>query len=121
MSGDREHPRRGEVWFADLDPVIGSEQGGHRPALIVQNDVSNEYSPVVIVSVITTHMASRSYPYDVRLALGAAGLDRPSRVMLNQIRTVDKQRLGRYVGRLTDDEMQQVDDAIRVSLGLVPL
>jgi mRNA interferase MazF len=121
MSPNAAYPRRGEVWYVELDPVVGSEQGGRRPALVIQNDVSNQHSPVTIVAIITSQLASRPYPYDVYLAPGVSGLTRTSRVMLNQVRTVDKQQLGRRVGELTGEEMEQVDEAIRVTLGLVPL
>lgn len=113
--------RRGDVFTTDLDPVQGSEQGGRRPCLVIQNDVSNAASPVVIVAAITSRPAKRERPTDVPLAPETSGLDLPSRALLNQIRTIDKRRLGRYVGHLTDNEMAQVDDAIRISLGLVPL
>jgi mRNA interferase MazF len=114
-------PRRGEIYYVDLDPVVGSEQGGIRPGLVIQNDISNERSPVVIVAIITSRMASRSYPYDVRITPDESALPRLSRVMLNQIRTVDKRRLGERVGALSAERMAAVDDAIRVSLGLIPL
>ncbi len=114
-------PRRGHIYFVDLNPVVGSEQGGRRPVLIIQNDVGNQYSPVVIVAAITSRPASRARPTDVPLEPGESGLETPSRVLLNQIRTVDKRRLGRFVGRLTAETMAQVDEAIRVSLGLTPV
>ena len=121
MTRDPGHPLRGEIWYVNLDPVIGSEQGGQRPVLVVQNDVSNKHSSVVIVAAITSQMPSRKYSHDVHLQPGESGLDRLSRVMLNQLRTIDKQRLRRFVGRLTPEEMEQVEDAIIVSLGLDPL
>lgn len=111
-------PKRGEIYFAGLDPVVGSEQGGHRPVLIIQNDVSNEHSPVVIVAAISSRMLSREYPTDVIVEPNGSGLSVRSRIVLNQTRTVDKQRLGRYVGKLDHDVMDTVDEAIRISLGL---
>src|SRR5438874_4584497 len=83
------HPRRGEIHYVELDPVIRSEQGERRPALIIQNDVGNQYSPVVIVAAITSRPARRTRPTDVSIEPGASGLETPSRVMLNQVRTVD--------------------------------
>ena len=114
-------PRRGDLFLVDLDPVTGSEQGGRRPCLVIQNDVSNAFSPVVIVAAITSRPAKRARPTDVSIAAGVSGLDRPSRVLLNQLRTVDKSRLGRSLGHLTEIELDQVDQAIRISLGLTPL
>ncbi|MBM3494548.1 MAG: type II toxin-antitoxin system PemK/MazF family toxin [Armatimonadetes bacterium] len=113
--------RRGEVYFVDLDPVVGSEQGGRRPCVIIQNDVSNQNSPVLIVSMITARPPNRDRPTDVHVGSEESGLSASSRVLLNQIRMIDRSRLGRYVGRLTDDELLAVDEALRISLGLVPL
>ena len=112
--------RRGEIWTVDLEPVVGSEQGKARPALIIQNDIGNLYSPVLIVAAITSGKDAR---YDVQVEVKApeGGLHQNSLVLLNQIRTIDKQRLGRYWGRLSTQTMQRVDDAIKISLGLVPV
>lgn len=112
--------RRGEIWTVDLEPVIGSEQGKARPALIIQNDIGNEYSPVLIVAALTSGERAR---YDVQVEVKASegGLHNNSIVLLNQIRTIDKRRIGRYWGRLSAQTMQQVDEAIRISLGLVPI
>lgn len=112
--------RRGEIWTVDLEPVIGSEQGKARPALIIQNDIGNEYSPVLIVAALTSGERAR---YDVQVEVKApeGGLHNNSIVLLNQIRTIDKRRIGRYWGRLSAQTMQQVDEAIRISLGLVPI
>ncbi len=114
-------PRRGDVYHAELDPVRGSEQGGRRPCLVIQNDIGNEHSPVTIVTAISSRHLSRAYPTDVTIGAGEGGLPIPSRAILNQIRTVDKQRLGRRLGHLSDERMAEVDQAIRVSLGLVTL
>src|SRR6266699_3462534 len=89
-------PRRGEIYYVDLDPIVGSEQGGHRQALILQNDVGNQYSPVTIVAVITSRPAARPRPIDVLIQPGSSGLQAPSRILLNQIRTIDSRRLGHY-------------------------
>jgi mRNA interferase MazF len=114
-------PRRGEIYYADLDPVFGSEQGGRRPVLIIQNDPSNQYSPVVIIASITSTPARVVRPTDVSISAGAAGLTKQSRILLNQIRTLDKGRLERYVGRLNAAQMAQVDEALKISLALVPV
>ncbi len=112
--------RRGDIWTVNLEPVVGSEQGKARPALIIQNDIGNLYSPVLIVAALTSGDNAR---YDVQVEVKApeGGLRRNSIVLLNQIRTIDKQRLGRYWGHLSTQTMQRVDEAIRISLGLVPL
>lgn len=112
-------PRRGEIYFADLDPVVGSEQGGRRPVLIIQNDHGNQYSPVLIVAAITSAPAKQAYPIDVVITSSASGLVKGSRVLLNQIKSIDKRRLGRYIGSLGSEEMAQVDRAIMISLDLV--
>lgn len=114
-------PQRGDIYYVNFDPVIGSEQGGRRPALIIQNDPSNQVSPVVIVAAITSKKTSRHRPTNIPIEPGESGLTILSTIMLNQIRTVDKQRIGRYVGRLNAEQMEQVDGAIRISLGLVPV
>jgi mRNA interferase MazF len=115
-------PQRGDIYIVNLDPVVGSEQGGRRPVLIIQNDVNNQYSPVVIVASITSASTRVSYPVDVLIpSAGESGLRPNSRVLLNQIKTIDKHRLERYIGRLNDEHMAQVDEAIKISLGLVPL
>ena len=113
-------PRRGEVWTVHFDPVIGSEQGKSRPALVIQNDIGNRYSSVLIVAAISSGQTAR---YDIQVEVKApeGGLRQDSLVLLNQIRTVDRQRLGRFWGRLSPETMQQVDRAIEISLGLVPL
>ena len=112
--------RRGEVWTVDLEPVVGSEQGKAWPALIIQNDIGNIYSPVLIVAALTSGDEAR---YDVQVEVKApeGGLYHNSIVLLNQIRTIDKRRVGRYWGRLSAQTMLQVDEAIKISLGLVPI
>ena len=114
-------PKRGDIYYVGLDPVVGSEQGGRRPALIIQNDVGNAYSPVLIVAAITSRPARAPRPTDVTITPGSSGLQAPSRVLLNQIRTIDRRRLDRYVGRISPEELARVDNAIKVSLGLIPL
>jgi len=112
-------PQRGEIYFADLDPVVGSEQGGRRPVLIIQNDIGNQFSSVLIVAAITSAPTKVAYPVDVVIASGHSGLIKGSRILLNQIKTIDKRRLGRYVGRLDATQMAEVDQAIMISLGLI--
>lgn len=116
----RQRFRRGDIWTVDLEPVVGSEQGKARPALIIQNDIGNLYSPVLIVAAITTGEDAR---YDVQVEVKApeGGLQHDSLVLLNQIRTIDKRRVGRYWGRLSAETMVRVDEAIKISLGLVPI
>lgn len=112
--------RRGDVWTVDLEPVAGSEQGKARPVLIIQNDIGNHYSPVLIVAAITSGDEAR---YDVQVEIKAleGGLHHNSLVLLNQIRTIDKRRTGRFWGRLAPQTMRRVDEAIGISLGLVPI
>ena len=112
--------RRGDIWTVDLEPVVGSEQGKARPALIIQNDIGNLYSPVLIVAAITSGESAR---YDVQVEVKApeGGLHHNSLVLLNQIRTIDKRRVGRYWGHLSLQTMQRVDQAIKISLSLVPV
>ncbi|MBE2232588.1 MAG: type II toxin-antitoxin system PemK/MazF family toxin [Anaerolinea sp.] len=113
--------KRGEVYFADLNPVRGREQGGRRPVLIIQNDIGNRHSPVTIVAAITSAVSERAYPTEVRLAAGLGGLPRESAVLLNQIKTIDKERLDQRLGQLDAAAMRQVDEAIKLSLGLTLL
>ena len=113
-------PRRGDIYFADLDPVFGSEQGGRRPVLIIQNDIGNEHSPAVIVAAITSAPAKMSFPVDVMVTSPGSGLIKGSRILLSQIRTIDKRRLGDYVGRLDAAHMSQIDEALKISLALTP-
>lgn len=113
--------KRGEVYFADLNPVRGREQGGRRPVLVVQNDVGNRHSPVTIVAAITSQVAERPYPTEVRLRAGEGGLPKDSAVLLNQIKTIDKDRLEQRLGQLNAFAMGQVDEALKISLGLTPL
>lgn len=108
--------RRGDIFYADLSPVTGSEQGGIRPVLIIQNDKGNFYSPTVIAAAITGR-AKRWMPTHVSLPR-QEGLNRASCVMLEQVRTIDRSRLVSYIGRLDEGSMRRVDDAISVSLGL---
>ncbi len=109
--------KKGEIYYADLTPVVGSEQGGIRPVLIIQNDVGNRYSPTVIVAAITSRDSKHFLPTHVQLA-GGRNLRRDSIVLLEQVRTIDRSRLREYIGRLEPPERQAVDQALTVSLGL---
>ncbi len=112
---------RGQIYYANLNPVVGHEQAGRRPVLIVQNDVGNRFSPTVIVAAITSRLSPKSYPTEVRVRAGAGGLSQDSAIRLDQIRTVDKTRLKRYVGQLDATAMRQVDQSLKISLGLESL
>ena len=112
--------RRGEIYYADLSPVVGSEQGGLRPVLIIQNDVGNRYSPTVIAAAITSKLGKAKLPTHIDVHAERAGLARDSVVLLEQLRTLDKRRLRERMGRLDDDMMREIDAAIAVSLGLSP-
>ncbi len=110
--------RRGEIYYADLSPVVGSEQGGLRPVLIVQNDMGNRHSPTVIAAAITSRTGKAKLPTHISLSAHGCGLNRDSIILLEQIRTIDKSRLRERMGRLDDATMKAVDNAISVSFGL---
>jgi mRNA interferase MazF len=110
--------RRGDIFWADLDPVRGSEQGKNRPVLIIQNDVGNEHSPVTIIACITTNLSRKDYPTNVFISAKETGLTSDSVVLLNQIRTVDKSRLSKKAGRVPDYKMLEIDEALKISLDL---
>ncbi len=110
--------KRGDIFYADLSPVIGSEQGGTRPVLIVQNDTGNKHSPTVIAAAITSQTGKARLPTHINIAGGSVGLSKDSVILLEQIRTIDKRRLREHMGRLDDRHMLMVDDAIAVSFGL---
>ena len=113
--------RRGDVFYADLSPVIGSEQGGVRPVLILQNDIGNKYSPTIIVSAITSQIEKAKLPIHVELDGETYGLERDSVILLEQIRTIDKRRLRERVTHLGGDIMSKVNEALLISLGLKDL
>ena len=110
--------KRGDLYYADLSPVIGSEQGGVRPVLIIQNDVGNKYSPTVIVSAITSQINKAKLPTHIEINAQDFGLPKDSVVLLEQIRTIDKKRLREKIGKFDDDLMKSIDDALRISIGL---
>ena len=109
---------RGEIYYADLSPVVGSEQGGVRPVLIVQNDVGNRFSPTVIAAAITSQRSKANLPTHILLSAKNTGLSRDSIVLLEQVRTLDKHRLKEKMGRLDSQAMSMVDRALSVSFGL---
>jgi mRNA interferase MazF len=113
-----DFPRYGAIYDVDLDPVVGSETGKRRPALVISNDVSNEYSSTVTVLPITGQPAAKDYPFEVRVPAGVGGLTVNSRVKANQIRTVDKARLVRLRGQLPEQYLPQVKNALRIHLNL---
>ena len=110
--------KRGDIFYADLSPVIGSEQGGIRPVIIIQNDIGNKYSPTVIVSAITSQINKAKLPTHVEISSVEYGLNRDSVVLLEQIRTLDKKRLKEKIGHMTDVDMKKVDTALLISLNL---
>ena len=110
--------KRGDIYYADLSPVVGSEQGGMRPVLIVQNDVGNKYSPTVIAAAITSKMGKTRLPTHIDIYADRVGLSKDSVILLEQIRTIDKRRLGEKMGHLDDDLMGEVNQAITISFGL---
>lgn len=110
--------RRGDVFYADLSPVIGSEQGGVRPVLVIQNDIGNRYSPTVIVAAITSQIDKARLPTHVELSASLSGLERDSVILGEQLRTIDKRRLREKVTHLEEDIMAKVNEALAVSIGL---
>ena len=113
--------KRGDIIYADLSPVIGSEQGGVRPVLIVQNDIGNKYSPTIIVAAITSKINKAQLPTHVEISENESSLERDSVILLEQIRTIDKKRLKSEVANLSDQILERVDTALGISLGLVNL
>ncbi|MCZ8523119.1 MULTISPECIES: type II toxin-antitoxin system PemK/MazF family toxin [Paenibacillus] len=111
--------KRGDVFFADLSPVVGSEQGGIRPVLIIQNDIGNRFSPTVIVAAITAQIQKAKLPTHVEIDAEAHGFDRDSVILLEQIRTIDKQRLTDKITHLDEETMRKVDDSLQISVGLI--
>lgn len=110
--------KRGDIFYADLSPVVGSEQGGVRPVLIVQNDVGNRYSPTVIAAAITSKQSKAKLPTHIPIEASGSGLSKDSVVLLEQIRTIDKQRLREKMGAVDEGSMTKIDNAISISFGL---
>jgi mRNA interferase MazF len=115
------HPRRGEVYLVNFDPTIGAEIQKTRPALILQNDIANRHSPITIVAAITSQFDEPPYPTEVLVKAKEGGLNMDSVVLLNQIRSIDRQRLMRRLGRIKSDTMNAVDRSLQVSLGLIKI
>lgn len=111
--------KRGDVFFADLSPVVGSEQGGTRPVLIIQNDIGNRFSPTVIVAAITAQIQKAKLPTHVEIDAKKYGLERNSVILLEQLRTIDKSRLTDRITQLDEEVMEKVDIALEISLGLM--
>ncbi|KGK87311.1 MULTISPECIES: type II toxin-antitoxin system PemK/MazF family toxin [Clostridium] len=110
--------KRGDIFYADLSPVVGSEQGGIRPVIIIQNDVGNKYSPTVIVAAITSQINKAKLPTHVEISSEDYGLNKDSVVLLEQIRTLDKKRLKEKIGHMSNSDMKKVDAALLISIGL---
>ncbi|GFN22042.1 MAG: type II toxin-antitoxin system PemK/MazF family toxin [Thermoanaerobacteraceae bacterium] len=113
--------RRGDIFYAQLNPVVGSEQGGTRPVLIIQNDIGNQYSPTTIVAAITSQINKAKLPTHVEISAAQSGLERDSVILTEQIRTIDKSRLRQKVAFLDDEIMEKVNRALEISLGLTEI
>ena len=109
--------KRGQIWYADLSPVVGSEQGGYRPILIIQNDIGNKYSPTVIAAVVTTRKTKANLPTHIWLN-NECGLPKESMVECEQIRTLDKSRLKSFMGQASQEVMREIDKGLKISLGV---
>ncbi|HLV10034.1 MAG TPA: type II toxin-antitoxin system PemK/MazF family toxin [Halanaerobiales bacterium] len=112
---------RGDVFYADLNPVVGSEQGGIRPVLVIQNDIGNKYSPTVIVAAITSKIDKAKLPTHIEISAKNTNLEKDSVILLEQIRTIDKKRLQRHVTHLEKYIIKKVNEAIEISLGLIEI
>lgn len=110
--------KRGDIYYVDLNPIIGSEQGGIRPVIIIQNDVGNRFSPTVVVAAITSCIEKAKLPTHILIDANTSGLTKDSVVLLEQIRTIDKERLFEYIGCLDNDTMGKINEAIAISFGL---
>lgn len=113
--------KRGELYFADLNPVVGSEQGGKRPVVVLQNDIGNQYSPTTIVAAITSRLKKAKLPTHVEIRADTFNLVKNSVVLMEQLRTIDKRRLGERIGCFDKETMERIDEALAVSLGLKEL
>jgi mRNA interferase MazF len=114
-------PKRGEIYLVNFDPTVGSEIQKTRPALILQNDISNQHSPITIVAALTSQFAPELYPTEVLINPPEGGLTYPSVVLLNQIRSIDRKRLVKRLGIISEELMNSVNNAIQISLGLIEL
>lgn len=113
--------KRGDIYYADLSPVIGSEQGGVRPVLVVQNDIGNKYSPTVIAAAITSQINKAKLPTHIEISAQDYGLQKDSVILLEQIRTIDKKRLREKIGHLDEELMDKVNEALSISFGLADI
>ncbi len=113
--------KRGDIFYADLSPVVGSEQGGVRPVLIVQNDIGNKYSPTVIAAAVTSQINKAKMPTHIEIDAEAYGLAKDSVILMEQIRTIDKKRLKEKIGHIDEDLMEKVNEALSISFGLADL
>lgn len=112
----RRKIRRGELYYADLNPVVGSEQGGERPVLIIQNNIGNKHSPTAVVVAITSKLCKSNLPTHVKLNFSK--LPKNSMALLEQIRTIDKRRISMYIGKLSQEEMEMIESALLLSVGM---
>lgn len=113
--------KRGEIYYAELNPVVGSEQGGTRPVLVIQNDIGNQFSPTTIIAAITSQIAKAKLPTHVEVRANRSGLERDSVILTEQIRTIDKSRLKEKVAVLDEEVMIRVNQAVEISLGLAEI
>ncbi len=113
--------KRGDIYYADLSPVVGSEQGGVRPVLVVQNDIGNKYSPTVIAAAITSQINKAKLPTHIEISAQEYGLLKDSVILMEQIRTIDKKRLREKIGHLDDELMDRVNEALTISFGLTDI
>lgn len=111
--------KRGDIFYAELSPVVGSEQGGIRPVLVVQNDIGNQYSPTTIIAAITSQIVKAKLPTHVEISTDESGLSKESVILAEQIRTIDKKRLKDKISTVSDSLLDKVDGALEISLGLV--
>ncbi len=113
--------KRGDIFYADLSPVVGSEQGGIRPVLVIQNDVGNKFSPTVIIAAITSQINKAKLPTHLEITADEYGLSKDSVILLEQIRTIDKKRLRERIGHLDEESMNSISEGLSISLGLIDL
>jgi len=113
--------RRGDIYYANLNPVVGSEQGGQRPVLVIQNDIGNTYSPTTIVAAITSKIKRAKLPTHIEISAARYRLEKDSVILLEQLRTIDKQRLKEKIDHLDDEIMVKINEAIEISVGLKDL
>ena len=111
--------KRGDIYYADLSPVVGSEQGGIRPVLVLQNDIGNKYSPTIIVAAITSQINKSKMPTHLSIRADQFGMAKDSVILLEQLRTIDKKRLRERVCHIDTDNMKKIDYALKISLGLI--